>query len=73
MQDVLRAESVARGHCRAIVRVPWDDHLSSVPAPPRPAAADQAGLHRAGRRAVAGLSAAPASPVPGRNPGEHSD
>jgi hypothetical protein len=26
---VLRAESVARGRCRAIVRVPWDDLLSS--------------------------------------------
>jgi MinD-like ATPase involved in chromosome partitioning or flagellar assembly len=29
--DVLRAESVARGRCRAIVRVPWDDLLSSHP------------------------------------------
>ena len=29
MEDVLRAESVARGRCRAIVRVPWDDLLSS--------------------------------------------
>ncbi len=28
MQDVLQAESVARGRCRAIVRVPWDDVLS---------------------------------------------
>jgi MinD-like ATPase involved in chromosome partitioning or flagellar assembly len=27
-QDVLQAESVARGRCRAIVRVPWDDLLS---------------------------------------------
>ena len=27
--DVLRAESAARGRCRAIVRVPWDDLLSS--------------------------------------------
>ena len=38
MQDALRAESVARGRCRAIVRVPWDDLLSvrpgSSPAPP---------------------------------------
>ncbi len=31
MQDVLRAESVARGRCRAIVRVPWDDLLSARP------------------------------------------
>ena len=29
--DVLRAESVVRGRCRAIVRVPWDDLLSSHP------------------------------------------
>ncbi len=27
-EDVLRAEAVARGRCRAIVRVPWDDQLS---------------------------------------------
>jgi MinD-like ATPase involved in chromosome partitioning or flagellar assembly len=27
MPDVLQAESVARGRCRAIVRVPWDDLL----------------------------------------------
>src|SRR5262249_3344457 len=32
-EDVLRAESVARGRCRAIVRVPWDDLLSSRPGP----------------------------------------
>ena len=29
MDDVLRAESVVRGRCRAIVRVPWDDLLSA--------------------------------------------
>jgi MinD-like ATPase involved in chromosome partitioning or flagellar assembly len=33
-QDVLRAESVARGRCRAIVRVPWDDRLSTWPGTP---------------------------------------
>ena len=61
--DVVRAESVVRGRCRAIVRVPWDDLLSSRPGPDeqawtRPArtssgaaAADQAGLHGPGRRA----------------------
>jgi len=27
LEDALRAESVARGRCRAIVRVPWDDQL----------------------------------------------
>ena len=31
--DVVRAESVVRGRCRAIVRVPWDDLLSSRPGP----------------------------------------
>ena len=34
MEDVLRAESVARGRCRAIVRVPWDDLLFARPGPP---------------------------------------
>jgi len=28
MPDVLQAESVARGRCRAIVRLPWDDLLA---------------------------------------------
>ena len=26
--DVEQAEQVARGQCRALVRIPWDDHLS---------------------------------------------
>ena len=29
MPDVLRAESMARGRCRAIVRVPWDEQLDA--------------------------------------------
>jgi len=108
MEDVLRAEAVARGRSRAIVRVPWDDLLSARPGTP-------AALHsqtRLGYTAlagvlVAGLAAAeprspeprspeprspeprspeprspepgspepgsPRAPVPGRNPGEHSD
>ena len=86
MEDVLRAESVARGRCRAIVRVPWDDLLSvrpgSSPAPhPQTTPHLQTTLAPQTRLAytalagvlVAGLAAAPASPVPGRNPGEHSD
>ena len=80
MEDVLRAESVARGRCRAIVRVPWEDLLSarlgSSAAPPV-----QPALHPQTRLAytalagvlVAALAAGPSSPVPGRNPGEHSD
>jgi MinD-like ATPase involved in chromosome partitioning or flagellar assembly len=73
-QDVLQAESVARGRCRAIVRVPWDDLLSVRPDAP-------AALHPQTRRAytalagvlVAALAADPSTPVPGRSPGEHSD
>jgi MinD-like ATPase involved in chromosome partitioning or flagellar assembly len=30
MADVVQAESVARGRCRAIVRVPWDDLLAET-------------------------------------------
>jgi MinD-like ATPase involved in chromosome partitioning or flagellar assembly len=97
MEDVLRAESVARGRCRAIVRVPWDDCLAlgghggagsppvrgGVPGgrPPRETLYPQVALQPQARLAytalagvlVAALSAASASPVPGRNPGEHSD
>ncbi|OLT26997.1 hypothetical protein BJF83_19635 [Nocardiopsis sp. CNR-923] len=29
LEDVDAAERVARGRCRAIVRIPWDDHLGS--------------------------------------------
>ena len=34
MDDVLRTESVARGRCRAIVRVPWDGSLIAAPDVP---------------------------------------
>ena len=65
LADVDRAESVARGRCRAIVRVPWDDML------PRPAAAGPSTLRPQTRLAytalagvlVAGLAAAALSPV----------
>jgi MinD-like ATPase involved in chromosome partitioning or flagellar assembly len=33
MADVLAAESVARGRCRAIVRVPWDGQLAPAASP----------------------------------------
>jgi MinD-like ATPase involved in chromosome partitioning or flagellar assembly len=70
-QDVLRAEAAARGRCRAIVRVPWDDLLSARPESPsalRPQT-------RLAYTALAGVLVAgmAAAPVPGRNPGEHSD
>jgi MinD-like ATPase involved in chromosome partitioning or flagellar assembly len=92
MEDVLRAESVARGRCRAIVRVPWDDCLAArsgspaaEPSPsnqrPQSTQYPQVALQPQARLAytalagvlVSALSAASASPVPGRNPGEHSD
>jgi conjugation transfer TcpE-like protein len=52
MHHVEQAESVARGRCRAIVRVPWDDLLRN-PAPERarpPAPVSQP--HQAGRPAL---------------------
>lgn len=80
MPDVLRAESVARGRSRAILRIPWDDLLSARPGPP-PVSQPQLALNLQTRTAytalagvlVAGLAADLGSPVPGRNPGEHLD
>jgi len=79
-EDVLRAESVARGRCRAIVRVPWDDLLSVRPGSSSTPYVQMA-LHPQTRLAytalagvlVAGMAADPSSPVPGRNLGGHSD
>jgi MinD-like ATPase involved in chromosome partitioning or flagellar assembly len=77
--DVLRAESVARGRCRAIVRVPWDDLLSAQPGArvalspqTKRAYAALAGVLVAGLAAAPG-TADPANRVRGRSPGEHSD
>ena len=98
MEDVLRAEAVARGRSRAIVRVPWDDVLSTRPGNPA-ALRSQTRLAYTALAGVliAALAAAdprspepgnpeprspeprslqarsPSAPVPGRNPGEHSD
>ena len=69
MPDVLQAESVARGRCRAIVRVPWDDLLTGTANSP-------AALHPQTRLActalagvlVSGLAArasGPGNPPPG--------
>ena len=78
-EDVLRAESVARGRCRAIVRVPWDDLMSPGPRPHQQATLQP--QTRLAYTALAGVlvtalaAAAPGrslGPVPGRNPGEHS-
>jgi MinD-like ATPase involved in chromosome partitioning or flagellar assembly len=80
MQNVLRAESAARGRCRAIVRVPWDDLLFARPGPP-PVSHPQRALNPQTRNAytalasvlVSALAADPANTANGRNPGEHSD
>jgi len=85
-EDVLRAESVARGRCRAIVRVAWDDGLAvrhsrpsagypQVTAYPQVTLQPQARLAYTALAGVlaAALSAPAASTVAGRNPGEHSD
>ena len=76
-EDVLRAESVARGRGRAIVRVPWDDQLPGTPdalsaldPQTRLAYTALAGV------VVAGMEARTVnreSAVPGRSPGDHSD
>ena len=71
--DVLRAESVARGRCRAIVRVPWDDLLSSRPGTQpadHPAAADPAGLLGPGWRARHRPGRGRARPITGPRPGK---
>ncbi len=41
MRHVEQAEALARGRCRAIIRVPWDDSLRN-PGPVRIASSDQA-------------------------------
>ena len=59
MADVVRAESVARGRCRAIVRVPWDDLLSTKhPQVPRTPQTRLAYTALSGV-IIAGLAAAP--------------
>jgi MinD-like ATPase involved in chromosome partitioning or flagellar assembly len=71
MEDVLRAEAVARGRSRAIVRVPWDDLLSARPGTPaalrsqtRLAYTALAGVLVAGLAAAERSSPEPGSPEP---------
>ncbi|MFI7230858.1 TcpE family conjugal transfer membrane protein [Nonomuraea angiospora] len=52
MTDVEQAESVARGRCRAIVRVPWEDGLASEGAE----VVDPGQLRAAGKRAYLALA-----------------
>jgi MinD-like ATPase involved in chromosome partitioning or flagellar assembly len=79
MEDVLRAESVARDRCQAIIRVPWDDLLFARPGPP-PVLHPHRALNPQTRIAytalagvlVAALAEDSAYTADGRNPGEHS-
>jgi hypothetical protein len=78
---------VARGRCRAIVRVPWDDQLPTATGSPaalhpqtRLACTALAGvlvaglIPKAARVAERGTPAAgPRTPVAGRSPGEYAD
>lgn len=52
MADVEQAEAVARGRCRAIVRVPWEDDL----APGGAEVVEPGQLRAAGRRAYLALA-----------------
>lgn len=52
MGDVEQAEAVARGRCRAIVRVPWEDEL----APDRSERVEPSHLRAPGRRAYLALA-----------------
>jgi MinD-like ATPase involved in chromosome partitioning or flagellar assembly len=80
VEDVLRAESVARDRCQAIIRVPWDDLLFARPGPP-PVLHPHRALNPQTRIAytaladvlVAGLAGDSANTADGGNPGEHSD
>jgi MinD-like ATPase involved in chromosome partitioning or flagellar assembly len=75
MQDVLRAESVARDRCQTIIRVPWDDLLFARPGPP-PVLHPHTALNPQTRIAytalagvlVAALAEDPANTADGRNP-----
>jgi MinD-like ATPase involved in chromosome partitioning or flagellar assembly len=50
MPHVEQAEAVARGRCRAIVRVPWDDQLRAHNVERNPGASAAAGPQRPGSR-----------------------
>ncbi|GIH27902.1 hypothetical protein Aph01nite_62120 [Acrocarpospora phusangensis] len=55
LADVERAEAVARGRCRAIVRVPWEDELAET------GPVDLGDLRAGGRRAYVALAGVVAS------------
>ena len=63
--DVSHAESVARGRCRALVRIPWDDHLSLDRSPRNELKSLRSPTRRA-YLALAGVVAGGFSVVPDR-------
>ncbi|WP_425551066.1 MinD/ParA family ATP-binding protein, partial [Actinoallomurus oryzae] len=67
MEDVEQAESVARGRCRALVRIPWDDHLSLDRAPRNELRALRASTRKA-YIALGGVVAGGLVQVPDRYP-----
>ncbi|HZE33984.1 MAG TPA: chromosome partitioning protein, partial [Actinoallomurus sp.] len=67
MDDVEQAESVARGRCRALVRIPWDDHLSLDRAPRNELRTLRSSTRKA-YIALGGVVAGGLVPVPDRYP-----
>ncbi|MDX6433999.1 MAG: hypothetical protein QOE54_6365, partial [Streptosporangiaceae bacterium] len=65
MDDVEQAEAVARGQCRALVRIPWDDHLSLDRSPRNELKALRAPTRRA-YLALAGVVAGGFATLPER-------
>ncbi|HXA62550.1 MAG TPA: TcpE family conjugal transfer membrane protein [Streptosporangiaceae bacterium] len=65
MEDVEQAEAVARGRCRALVRIPWDDHLSLDRSPRNELKSLRAPTRRA-YLALAGVVAGGFTTVPER-------
>src|SRR5690606_25608232 len=61
LADVDAAEQVARGNCRAIVRVPWDDHIAAARS-----VIDVKALRQTTRRAHAALAAVVAAHLAAR-------
>lgn len=67
MDDVEQAEAVARGRCRALVRIPWDDHLSLDRAPRNELRTLRASTRKA-YIALGGVVAGGLVPIPDRYP-----
>lgn len=66
LDDVEQAEAVAKGRCRALVRIPWDDHLDLDHVPRNELRALRAPTRKA-YLALAGVVAGGFAQVPERN------